>query len=549
MTQRAIAPEALDAMLQSLHQFAARTVPLSWRLKADVTEEFPREIIQQLMSEIGLHLIYIPEEYGGVGGGAYEIYRISEAMARIDLGLATAFLAVSLGLDPIVVGGTPEQKRHWMSRVASEGLLVAYGVTEPSVGSDLGALKSKAVRFERDGKSFYRITGSKQFITNGSHADFYTILASTEAGPTFFIVEKGAQGLSSGKPEDKHGIRISNTAALTLEDVEVPAENLVGGVEGKGLAQAQSVFGYTRLMVAAFGLGGGEAALARAVAYSKERVAAGSALAAKQAYTHKLLVPHAVRLGAARAYIEHVAHRLDSGEQDLQTEGAISKLCATEAGNAAADAAIQAHGGYGYVREYEVEKIRRDVRITTIYEGTSEIMQWTIGRDRWRTHLQSQGAYYAKLAEVLVDLHRREPSAGAGAAALAVQSLRELFERARAARLTRHQHVLFRLGDLAMQAETAAVFSRAVVEGGDARFSPPVRRAMARIYARDSAASIGAEAIRWLRGCDQKDDLASLERALKLPQIHEAQAGLMSDLDEVAAELTGRASADGRLAS
>jgi alkylation response protein AidB-like acyl-CoA dehydrogenase len=232
MTQHAIDPEALDAMLQSLNQFAARSVPLNWRLKADITEEFPREIIHQLMTEIGLHLIYIPEEFGGVGGGAYEVYRISEAMARIDLGLATAFLAVSLGLDPIVVGGTPEQKRHWMSRVASEGLLVAYGVTEPSVGSDLGALKSKAVRFERDGKPFYRINGNKQFITNGSHADFYTILAATEAGPTFFIVEKGAPGLSSGKPEDKHGIRISNTASLALEDVEVPAENVVGGVEG-----------------------------------------------------------------------------------------------------------------------------------------------------------------------------------------------------------------------------------------------------------------------------------------------------------------------------
>jgi len=540
MTHRAIAPEALEAMLQSLNQFAARSLPLSWRLKADATEEFPLEIIQQLMTEIGLHLIYIPEELGGVGGGAYEIYRVSEAMARIDLGLATAFLAVSLGLDPIVVGGTPEQKSYWMGRVANEGLLVAYGVTEPSVGSDLGAL---------NGKVFYRLNGSKQFITNGSYAAFYTILANTDVGPTFFIVEQGTKGFSSGKPEDKHGIRVSNTAALTMEDVEVPAENVVGGVEGQGLHQAQQVFGYTRVMVAAFGLGGGEAALARAVDYSKERIAAGSPLSTKQAYTHKLLVPHAIRLGAARAYIEEVSRRLDSGEKDLQTEGAIAKLSATEAGNAAADASIQALGGYGYVREYEVEKIRRDVRITTIYEGTSEIMEWTIGRDRWRQHLQSKGAVYTKLVEELNDLHRREPSVGAGAASLAVQSLRELFDRARGARLTRHQHVLFRLGELAMLAETAAVYSRSVVADGDARFSVPMRRAMARVYARECALTIGTQAIRWLRGCDLKDDLASLERALRLPQIYEAQSGLMNDLDEVAAELTGReTSSAGRLA-
>jgi alkylation response protein AidB-like acyl-CoA dehydrogenase len=545
--QRGIGADALEAILRSLSQFAARSVPLSWKLSADAREEFPREIISQLVGpEFGLHLIYVPEEYGGLGGGAYDIYRISEAMAGIDLGLATAFMAISLGLDPIVVGGTPEQKEKWMRRVAEEGLLVAYGVTEATAGSDLGALKSRATRVERDGKVFYRINGSKQFITNGSVADFYTILAATEAGPSFFIVEKGTKGLTAGKPEDKHGIRISNTAPLTLEDVEVPAENLVGGVEGKGLAQAQQVFGYTRLMVAAFGLGGGEAALKLAIAYSRERSQGGSILAQKQAYTHKLLVPNAVRLAAARAFIEEVAHRLDSGAEDLQTEGAIAKLCATEAGNAAADAAIQALGGYGYTREYEVEKIKRDVRITTIYEGTSEIMQWTIARDRWRAHLQSQGAIWSKLASDLAALHQRDPKVGAGIVALGVQALRELYERARVARLTRHQHLLFRLGELTMLAESAAALSRAAAAPGPGpRPATPVYQAMARIYARSSAASISHEAMTWLRGCDVKDDLSTLDRALCLSSIHEAQAGLMADLDEVARGICA-VEADGR---
>ena len=204
---------------------------------------------------------------------------------------------------------------------------------------------------------------------------------------------------------------------ITFEDGFVPAENLVGGVEGEGMAQAQQVFGYTRLMVAAFGLGGGLAALDRAVDYAKERVQAGSPLIEKQAYTHKLLVPHAVRLEAARAYIEEVARRVDEGTSELNVEGAIAKLIATEYGNAAADAAIQALGGYGYMKEYDVEKIRRDVRITTIYEGTSEIMEWTIARDRWRDHLQTRGQYYAQVAPGLDQLHARAPNVGADIAA------------------------------------------------------------------------------------------------------------------------------------
>jgi alkylation response protein AidB-like acyl-CoA dehydrogenase len=261
-------------------------------------------------------------------------------------------------------------------------------------------------------------------------------------------------------------------------------------------------------------------------------------LAEKQADTHQLIVPHAIRLAAARAYIEHVAHRLDQGEDDLQTEGAVAKLAATEAGNAAADAAIQALGGYGYTREYEVEKIKRDVRITTIYEGTSEIMQWTIARDRWRVHLQGQGAFYKNMADELAALHAKNPQVGAGTASLAVRALRELFEKARANRLTRHQHVLFRLGELAMQAETCAIFARAAAsEGKGPRPAPEIHRAMARVYARECAANVAHEGLTWLRGCDLKEDVGALERALLTREIHEAQAGLMTDLDTIARSL------------
>jgi alkylation response protein AidB-like acyl-CoA dehydrogenase len=385
----------------------------------------------------------------------------------------------------------------------------------------------------------YRINGNKQFITNGSIADVYTILARAPGGFSFFIFEKGAEGFTAGKPEDKHGIRISDTAPLTLEDVFVPVENLVGGVEGQGMAQAQEVFGYTRLMVAAFGLGGGMAALERATNYAKERVQAGAPLIEKQAFTHKLLVPHAVRLEASRAYIEEISRRIDAGEADLGTEGAIAKLIATEAGNAAADAAIQALGGYGYMKEYEVERIRRDLRITTIYEGTSEIMEWTIARDRWRSHLQTRGQYYAQVATTVDALQARAPDVGADVVALALRALNVLLEHARLGRLTRNQHILFRLGEWIALAESAASMTRYAADESAkvSGFARPVIQAMSRIYAREAALRVATEGMRWVHGAQDTSSVDELGAALGLSAIHHAQRGLMTDTDLVAQAL------------
>ena len=267
----------------------------------------------------------------------------------------------------------------------------------------------------------YKINGSKQWISNGGIADAYTVLANTPSGPSWFVVEKGAQGFTHDKPENKHGIRLSNTAALAFDDVYVDADRLIGGVEGQGLLQAQAVFGYTRLMVAAFGLGAGWAALDRAIPYSTKRIQAGAPLSEKQGYTHKLIVPNVARLEAGRAYIEETAERIDAGEGSLNTEGAIAKYMSTEAGNAAAEASIQALGGYGYTHEYMVEKIKRDVRITTIYEGTSEIMEMTISRDRWQLHLKTRGQHYHERAQQVEAAargasERRRRRCGAGSA-------------------------------------------------------------------------------------------------------------------------------------
>ena len=529
----------LDQILSTLTKYADKKLTPDFLLKLDHEDRFPNEVLSDLYNNIGLHLIFIDEEDDGLGGGAYDVYRVSEAMAGIDVGIATGVLATFLGADPIVVGGTQEQKHHWMSRIANEGLLVAYGATEPQAGSDLAQLTTKAVPVLNDDGSIkgYNITGRKQWISNGGVAEIYTILAAAPGGPSWFVVEKDAEGFSKNKPEDKHGIRASNTAALFLEDVYVDADRLMGGVEGQGLAQAQAVFGYTRLMVAAFGLGAGWAALKRAIKYSQTRVQGGATLNEKQGYMDKLIVPNAVRLEAARAYIEWTAERIDGGDPNQQTEGAVAKYLATESGNKACEDSIQALGGYGYTKEYMVEKFKRDVRITTIYEGTSEIMEWTIARDRWQLHLKTKGAYYNDWAAQLETLARTNNNSGAATAALAMRAIANLLERARIDRLTRNQHILFRLGELIAFAETAAVFAdRAINDPSDALpFSPETLQVMSRIHARDAALKIAADGLRWAIGAGQSDP--NLAGSLNLPAIYAAQAGLLEDMDFVGKKL------------
>ncbi len=551
-----ITSKTLKLSLKSLKDFAKKRLPDEVLRDLDDKDECPLEIVRHMCSpdKLGIQLLFIPEEFGGMGGGAFDVYCVCEEMARIDLGVATAVLATFLGSDPITVGATPQQKKIWLTRIAEEGLLFAYGATEPEAGSDLGALRTTADPVIENGRTVgYKITGNKQWISNGGIADAYTILASTPAGPSWFVVEKGAKGFTHDEPEDKHGIRLSNTAALALDNVYVDADRLLGGVEGQGLNQAQAVFGYTRLMVAAFGLGGGWAALDRAIPYSTKRIQAGAPLSEKQGYTHKLIVPNVARLEAARSYIEETAERIDAGvEGSLNTEGAIAKYMATEAGNAAAEASIQALGGYGYTHEYMVEKISRDVRITTIYEGTSEIMEMTISRDRWQSHLKTRGQHYHERAREFEALHARHANVGADIAALALHALGEVMEKARVARLTRYQHILLRLGELIAYAECAGSLSRRAAlladgklnEKANRRFDVTALAAISRVFARDAALKVAEEGLRWVIGAGGITDaeIAGFETSLGLPAIHRAQLGLISDLDYIADVLYGRAS-------
>ena len=548
-----ITKKTLKLSLKSLRDFGKKRLPDERLIELDERDECPEDIVHTMCDpdQLGIQLLFIPEEFGGLGGSTFDVYLICEEMARIDLGLATSLFATFLGSDPITVGATPEQKKLWLSRIANEGVLFAYGATEPEAGSDLGSLKTTADRVMQDGKVVgYKINGSKQWISNGGIADLYTVLANTPSGPSWFVVEKGAKGFTHDKPENKHGIRLSNTAALSFVDTYVDVDRLIGGVEGQGLIQAQAVFGYTRLMVAAFGLGAGWSALDRAIPYSTKRIQGGSPLSEKQGYTHKLIVPNVVRLEAGRAFIEETAERIDAGEGSLNTEGAIAKYLSTEAGNTAAEASIQALGGYGYTHEYMVEKIKRDVRITTIYEGTSEIMEMTISRDRWQLHLKTRGQHYHERAKQVELLHAAHPNVGADVAALALHALAEVMEKARVGRLTRYQHILLRIGEWIAYAEAAATLAgRAALAAEDRlnekandRFDAAAMAAISRIFAREAAMKVAQDGLRCVVGAGgvTDADILQFEESLRFSAIHRAQAGLVADMDYVADVLYGR---------
>lgn len=528
--------EERKMILDLLAQVRQRMLSPDRIRSCDEQETFPEDVIRELLGpNIGLQLLFIPEEYGGLGGGARDIAAVSEEMAKICLGVATGFLAIHLGTDPILVGATEAQKEKWLTNLAEGHAIVAYAVTEPEAGSNLSALKTSATPVVDDQGVItgYRINGNKQFISNGGYADFLTVLAQAPEGPTFFIVEKTMEGFSAGKPEVKHGIRGSNTAALSFDNVFVPVENLVGGVPGQGLVQSNQVFGYTRLMVAAFGLGAGVAALERVVKFAKDRVQFGSPLIEKQGYTHKLILPYVAKLEAARAYIEEVANRLDSGEIDLQVEGSIAKLFATEVGNACADAAIQALGGYGYIHEYEVEKIKRDVKITTIYEGTSEIQQLIISTFRWRESVKTKGAFYEDMATQMASVHAQHGQLKADVLAALARLLNRLFGEVHKAKATRQQHIMFQLALLATATETGAALVNKIARGEDLTDDKAeYLRLCARVNAALAAQSAFAIANEILYGSGQwqPEEARAILGSAKF-DYQASQAGLITDMD------------------
>ncbi|HOJ12183.1 MAG TPA: acyl-CoA dehydrogenase family protein [Clostridiales bacterium] len=361
---------------QMIKELAARIAdekiaPLA--LKYDEEGIFPRDIVK-ILADSDLCGVYIPEEYGGLGGGVFEMSLVVEELSRACGGIALAFAGTGLGSFPILLFGNEEQKQKYLPDIASGKKLAAFGLTEANAGSDAAGIQTTAVLENSE----YVLNGTKQWITNGGEADIYTVIACTNRskgarGFSAFIVEKGTPGFSFGKKENKMGIRASVTSELVFDNCRIPKENLLSR-EGMGFLVAMKTLDRTRPGVAAQALGIAQGAFDEALKYSRERVQFGQAISSFQAIQH-MLADMAIQIEAARCLIYQTCRHIDSGEKNISKESAMSKVMASDVAMKVTVDAVQIMGGYGYMKEYPVEKRMRDAKITQIYEGTNQIQR------------------------------------------------------------------------------------------------------------------------------------------------------------------------------
>jgi butyryl-CoA dehydrogenase len=340
----------------------------------DLKGETPLSVYKEAAG-LGYTSLCIPEEFGGAGLGTFANILVAEEFARADAGFSVAVQASTLAMKPILLAGTKEQKQYAADALINGGM-GSFCLTEPDAGSDAGAIRTKAVK--KDGE--YIITGRKCFITNAPHADFYVVFAKTEPdagtkGISAFLVERGREGLSIGKHEDKMGIRLSTTADVILEEVHVPEAHLLGA-EGKGFKLAMQTLDRTRLECAAMAAGLSQRAIDLSVDYAKTRVTFGKPIAKLQAIQF-MLADMEIRNQAARSLVYQCAAMIDSGAVDGEMN-AVAKTFSSEAAMQNTLDAVQIFSGYGYSREYEVEKLMRDAKIFMIFEGTNQIQRTVI---------------------------------------------------------------------------------------------------------------------------------------------------------------------------
>lgn len=364
-------------MIRELAQRIAEEKFKPIRSEMDEKGKFPEEMVR-VLRESDMFGIYLPEEYGGLGGGVMELCLAVEELSRVCGGMSLSLAATALATFPILLFGTEEQKKKYLPRLATGENLAAFALTEAEAGSDAGATKTTA-RKEGD---HYILNGTKCFITNGSVADLATVIAMTDRskgsrGASAFIVEKGMEGFSVGKEEDKMGIRASSTSELVFEDCRVPAENLISR-EGMGFIVAMKTLDQSRPGVAAQALGIAQGALDAALEYARQRKQFDRPIISFQGLQW-MLADMATRVEAARALVYAVARAIDSGEKRMAKESAICKLFASDTAMSVTTDAVQILGGYGYMKDYPVEKMMRDAKITQIYEGTNQIQRDVIG--------------------------------------------------------------------------------------------------------------------------------------------------------------------------
>ena len=342
-------------------------------IEYDQEGKFPHDIMKYL-AQSDLCGVYIEEKYGGLGGGVFEMALVVEELSRACGGIVLAFAGTGLGTFPIILFGNDAQKEKYLPDIASGQKLAAFGLTEADAGSDAAGIRTTAVL---DGDC-YVLNGTKQWITNGGEADIYTVIACTNRekgarGFSAFIVEKGTPGFSFGKKEDKMGIRASCTRELVFEDCRIPKENLLSR-EGMGFIVAMKTLDRTRPGVAAQALGIATGAFNAALKYSRERVQFGQTISSFQAVQH-MLADMAIQIEAARCLVYQTCKHVDSGAKDISRESAMAKVMASDTAMKVTIDAVQVMGGYGYMKEYPVEKMMRDAKITQIYEGTNQIQR------------------------------------------------------------------------------------------------------------------------------------------------------------------------------
>ncbi|HUX07961.1 MAG TPA: acyl-CoA dehydrogenase family protein [Acidobacteriota bacterium] len=342
----------------------------------DEKEEFPRKILDHL-AKSGLLGVYLPEEHGGFGGGITELCIVTEELSRACVGVSTSYAANALGVFPIIISGSEEQKKKYLPPTASGESLLAFCLTESEAGSDATAMKTTAVK---DGDEWV-LNGTKQWITNGGEADIYSVIAVTEKnrgarGISAFVVENGTPGLSFGAKEKKLGIRCSSTREVIFEDCRIPAENILGR-PGTGLMTTVRTLDRARVGVGAQAVGLAAGALDYAINYARQRRQFGQTISSFQSIQH-MLADMATRIEAARALVYMTALNIDKGVRSFAKEAAMAKYFASDVAMQVTIDAVQIFGGYGYMREYPVEKMLRDAKILQIYEGTNQIQRNTV---------------------------------------------------------------------------------------------------------------------------------------------------------------------------
>jgi butyryl-CoA dehydrogenase len=358
----------------------AETVMRPVAAKYDVEQTYPWEV-QEAIRDAGLSGVWIPEEYGGMGGGVLELCLVVEEFSRACGGMGVGFAVNALGSFPILVGGTDEQKERWLPPIASGEKLIAFALSEKEAGSDAGSMKARA---ERDGDS-YILNGDKKWNTGGAVAAFNTVFAVSEPdrgarGISAFVVEEGTPGYRIGKHEDKMGIRCVPVVEIHLENCRVPVDNLLGGKEGRGFKHAMITLDRARPGVAAQAVGLAQGALDLAMEYTGERQQFGQSVNAFQGIQW-MLADMATEVEAARQLVYAAARTIDSGHKQISKLSAMCKLKATEVAMKVTTDCVQLFGGYGYCKDYPIEKYMRDAKITQIYEGTNQIQRLVIARN------------------------------------------------------------------------------------------------------------------------------------------------------------------------